>query len=356
MPLRSTVAARPVIAVSMGDPGGIGPEVLVKALADPARRQRARFVVHGSSRAMHRAAEVCGIAPFWWRVEAGSGLLGAASAHDVVVLDDPGEDEQRPFEARPTRLGGELSYRWVERAIAQAKLPDADPDRAEAIVTGPVSKEAWALAGKKRYAGHTELLADRFGAKRVAMMFEGPAVRVVLATIHIPLMEIRNALTIGRVFDTIELGAEGCRRLGIARPRLAVCGLNPHAGEGGILGDEETRLIKPAIELAVRAGVDATGPHPADTVFAAALHGRYDLVVAMYHDQGLIPVKMLARDTSVNMTVGLPIVRTSPDHGTAFDIAGRGMAEEGSMKNAIDLALRMLAQPASVEAADRPRG
>lgn len=352
---------RPVIAVSMGDPGGIGPEVLVKALSERARRASARFVVHGSGVAMHRAADALGVEPFWWRLDAESGLEGSASAHDVVLLDDdpPAWREhggEPGFDARPTKVGGELSFRWVERAIASCKKPAGDPGRADAIVTGPISKEAWALAGRKRFPGHTELLADRFGAKRVAMMFEGPAVRVVLATVHLPLMDVRNVLTIGRVFDAIDLGAEGCRRLGIAKPRIAVCGLNPHAGEGGLLGDEESRLIEPAIEHAVRTGIEVSGAYPADTIFAQAVHGRYDLVVAMYHDQGLIPVKLLARDRSVNVTLGLPIVRTSPDHGTAFDIAGRGIAEEGSMSNAIDLAVRMLGRGVGVPAALRDRG
>ncbi|MEQ8770751.1 MAG: 4-hydroxythreonine-4-phosphate dehydrogenase PdxA [Phycisphaerales bacterium] len=348
MPIGDSNPDRPTLAISMGDPGGIGPEVIVKALAKMGDA-RARFVIHGSSRAMNAAADACGIDPFWWRVESGSALEDLTGAHKVVLVDDdPPEwrsgDAPRPFDNRPTKLGGELSFRWVERAIATAKLPEGNPARADAIVTGPISKAAWSLAGRGRWPGHTELLADRFSCKRVAMMFEGPAVRVVLATVHIPLMDIRNQLTIGRIHDAIDLGNEGCKRLGVARPRIAVCGLNPHAGEGGILGDEETRLIEPAIEAAVRNGIDATGPHPADTVFTAALNGRYDLVVAMYHDQGLIPVKMLARDASVNVTLGLPTVRTSPDHGTAYDIAGSGMAEEGSMKSSIQLALRMAAQ------------
>jgi len=177
------------------------------------------------------------------------------------------------------------------------------------------------------------------------MMFVGPQLRVVLATVHIPLMEVRNRLTIGCVLDAIELGAQGCHTVGIAHPRIAVCGLNPHAGEAGILGDEETRLIEPAIKFAVEQGINASGPFPADTIFNAALAGKYDLVVAMYHDQGLIPVKLIARDQSVNMTVGLPIIRTSPDHGTAFDIAGKGRANSSSMRAAIMLAAAVAARP-----------
>jgi 4-hydroxythreonine-4-phosphate dehydrogenase len=169
------------------------------------------------------------------------------------------------------------------------------------------------------------------------MMFVSPRLRVTLATTHIPLNDIRNALTIGRVFDPIDLGNQACRELGIERPRIAVTGLNPHAGEQGQFGDEEARLIEPAIRVARDAGIDAHGPFAADTVFIRAAAGDYDLVVAMYHDQGLIPVKLLGWDKAVNWTLGLPIIRTSPDHGTAFDIAGKNVASEGSMKAATEL-------------------
>lgn len=156
-------------------------------------------------------------------------------------------------------------------------------------------------------------------------------------------MDVKNVLTIGRVVETIDLGHQACKALGIRHPRVAVCGLNPHAGEGGILGDEDERIIAPAIRIAKENGIDATGPHPGDTIFIAAVHGKFDLVVAMYHDQGLIPVKLLARDRAVNMTVGLPIIRTSPDHGTAFDIAGKNAADPGSMTSAIELAIKLVA-------------
>lgn len=334
---------RPIIAVSMGDPGGIGPEVVVKALADPARRRRARFWVHGLAGPMHDAAEKAGIEPFWWRAPLGSSLLDTAQTHDVLVLDYEREFPawRDPVHAGASRAGGEASFRFVEDAIAACRRPAADPLRAAAIVTAPISKEAWALAGHARYPGHTELLAARFGARRHAMMFESPTLRVVLVTAHIPLMTLRDALTIGRVFDAIELGAEGCRRLGVSRPRIAVCGLNPHAGEAGLLGEEEGRVVTPAIELARRTGLEVSGPHPADTLFKAAAEGRYDLVVAMYHDQGLIPVKLLHFDRAVNVTVGLPVPRTSPDHGTAFDIAGKNKADAGSMGAALGLAVKM---------------
>src|SRR5690606_11478290 len=211
----------------------------------------------------------------------------------------------------------------------------------DAVVTGPICKESWVMAGFANWPGHTELFAHRTKAKRHAMMFVSPRLRVALATTHIPLMDIRNTLTIGRVFDPIDLGHQACMQLGIPRPRIAVCGLNPHAGENGQFGDEESRLIEPAIRVARDAGIDARGPFPADTIFIRAAAGDYDLVVAMYHDQGLIPVKLLGWDKAVNWTIGLPIIRTSPDHGTAFDIAGTNTASEGSMKAAIELAVQL---------------
>ncbi len=324
----------------MGDPGGIGPEVIVKALARAPRD--ARYILYASGEALHAAAEQAGAEPDWWRLEAGSSLRDVTRSHRVVLIDydTPGGDWSRAH-AAPTKAGGELSFRLVEDAIKDAARAEGDAERIDAIVTGPISKKAWQLAGKQRWAGHTELLASRLRAKRSAMMFAGPKLNVVLATVHLPLMDIRHALTIGRVFDAIDLGREGMRRLGAAQPRIAVCGLNPHAGEGGLLGDEEIRLIEPAIEHAVRQGIDASGPFPGDTIFNAAVAGQYDLVVAMYHDQGLIPVKLLARDESVNITLGLPTVRTSPDHGTAFDIAGKNRADPGSMLASIQMAIRM---------------
>ena len=318
----------------MGDPAGVGGEVLVRALADRDRRSKARYMIHGSSHAMHQAADAVGVEPFWWRVDGRSAMASTADLHDVVLLDsdpqliDEGVDVR--FRSSATKLGGRLSFEWVERAIADTKRAHDDPRRADAIVTGPINKQAWALAGKKRYPGHTELLTQ-------------------LATVHIPLFEIRDKLTIGAVHSAIDLGHQACLGLGFARPRIAVCGLNPHAGEDGLMGDEEGRIISPAIEHAVNSGIVASGPYPADTIFNAAVEGKFDLVVAMYHDQGLIPVKLLERDLAVNVTLGLPTVRTSPDHGTAFDIAGQGIADAGSMCNAIDLAVKMAANARSVQ-------
>lgn len=325
--------------------------MVVKALADPKRRGSARYRVYGSSASMLEAARGAGIEPYWVRVERGVAhalphVLGAGGP-DVVLVDSDGMDGAGRgatlpvHERRSTGAGGALSFQYVEDAIADAKRAPGDPLRADAVVTAPISKEAWALAGHGEFPGHTELLAARFGAERAAMMFEAEQLRVILVTTHIPLSEVARAVTAERVLDVIEMGHEACVRLGVARPRLAVCGLNPHAGEQGLLGDDEQRVIVPAMERARAKGIDVAGPFPGDTVFNAAVKKRYDMVVAMYHDQGLIPVKLLAFDRAVNVTLGLPTVRTSPDHGTAFDIAGRDLADPGSMGAAIDLAVRL---------------
>ncbi|MBL9120708.1 MAG: 4-hydroxythreonine-4-phosphate dehydrogenase PdxA [Phycisphaerae bacterium] len=337
----------PIIGITMGDPAGIGPEVTIKALADVALRRSARFVIYGQNDLLTYAADRAAIHPYWFRVAAASERAGQPFTGDVTVLDYPGEDLTRPGPAAPSRSGGLASKQFVEDAITDALRDASDPRHIDAIVTGPISKESWSLANF-RWPGHTELFAARTKAKRHAMMFVSPRLTVALATAHVALMDIRNVLTIGRVFDPIDLGAQLCRRLGKAKPTVAVCGLNPHAGENGLFGDEEERIIRPAIEVARRHGIDARGPYPGDTVFIDAAAGKFDLVLAMYHDQGLIPVKLLGWDRAVNVTVGLPIVRTSPDHGTAFNIAGTNSASEGSMRAAIELAVRMASlEPAS---------
>lgn len=336
---------KPIIAVSMGDPLGIGPEIIVKALADRAIRSLARFHVFGIESIMAAAALRAGIEPYWWRVRHDSHLVDTALVHDVVVRDYPEFDrfdEQALTNPADSKLGGEASFRFVEDAIAAALLKPDNPLHASAIVTAPISKTSWDLAGHSRYPGHTELLAARFHAKRTAMLFVGPTLRVVLVTIHVPLAQVPGLLSIGRVHDAIELGHEACLRLGVARPRIGVCGLNPHAGEGGLMGDEDQRVIEPAIKVAQSHGLSVRGPLPADSIFLAAAKGEYDLIVAMYHDQGLIPVKLLDREHAVNVTIGLgATIRTSPAHGTAFDIAGQNKASEASMKAAIELAARM---------------
>ena len=342
--MQSADPVKPTVAITMGDPCGIGAEIIVKALADESLRRRARFVIYGMNEQLAYAADLAEVEPFWWRMQHDAEPTEKWQGGGALVLD---YDEFSLLESAmisrhpaATKEGGLASYTFVEDAISDAKLKPDDPRHVDAIVTAPICKESWRLAGKK-WPGHTELLARRFNVKRSAMMFVSPHLRVVLVTIHVPLMELRNLITIGRIFDPIDLGHQACLDMGIKRPRIAVCGLNPHASEGGLFGDEEERLITPAIELARRHGMIVDGPFPADTIFGAAVRGKYDLVVAMYHDQGLIPVKLLAWDSAVNTTLGLPVVRTSPDHGTAFDIAGKGTANPGSMKSAIELAVEM---------------
>jgi 4-hydroxythreonine-4-phosphate dehydrogenase len=325
-------AAKPLIGVTMGDPLGIGPEVIVKALGDPEIRTLARFIIFGLHDVMELAADQAEAPVFWWRepydgqARVGTGVLVA----DFDDLPMPRINGVRHADEH----AGRASFRFVEEAIRHLKCGTLD-----ALVTGPICKEAWQLANYA-FRGHTDLLARRFDARRVSMAFVAGKLRVALASDHVPLFELRNRFTIGLVHQPIDLLDKALRAwFGIEQPRIGVLGLNPHAGEAGLLGDEETRIIEPALTLARNAGIRAVGPLPADTAFTPESLAQYDGIVAMYHDQGLIPVKMAAFHSAVNVTLGLPAIRTSPDHGTAFDIAGRSRANAGSMTEAIRLAV-----------------
>lgn len=323
---------RPTIAITMGDPAGIGAEVIIKALSDPLLRARARFIIFGMNEMLHYAADLAEVNVFWWRDQFNNSVRRYDL--DVVVLDYDQYSILSSAIHQPSQVGGEASMRFCLDAIEAAKAGTVD-----AIVTAPIAKESWRMAGY-RYPGHTELLAEKTGAHNYAMMFAGGPLKVVLATIHVPLMAIWNVLNIGAVFHPLELLHKTLvESFDIPKPRIAICGLNPHASEHGQFGDEEARIIEPAMIMAREQGIDPHGPFPADTVFLRALHGEFDAVLAMYHDQGLIPVKLVAFDKSVNMTLGLPIIRTSPDHGTAFDIVGKNKANCGSMRAAIDMAI-----------------
>ena len=334
------LSQRSLVGITMGDPAGIGPEVVVKALADPAIRRLGRFAIYGMNEQISYLADLAEIEPYWWRVQHDSTRLDYELVQEVVVLDYDEFSMLGQDLHRPTRQGGQASLQFVDDAISSAMRAPGSAGRLDAIVTAPICKESWKLAGC-RFPGHTELLAHRTKVRHVAMMFVAPQLRVVLATIHLALMDVRNVFTIGCVFTPIDLGHQACRQLGIARPRIVVCGLNPHASENGQFGDEERRIISPAIDMARNHGIDVHGPFPADTIFNDAVRGKYDLVVAMYHDQGLIPVKLLAFDEAVNMTLGLPVIRTSVDHGTGFDIVGKNKANPSSMKAAIRLAVQL---------------
>ena len=323
---------RPTIGITMGDPGGVGAEIIVKSLTDNELRRRGRYVIFGLSEQLAYTADALETEFAFFR---GHHEEVRRYPSDLVVLDYDEIPVPATMRRGPSKIGGQASMAFCLDAIEAAKSGLVD-----SLVTAPISKTSWQLAGHKRYPGHTELLADKCKAKHVAMMFVSPKLKVALATIHQSLMSIRDMFTIGCVFNPIDLADQALRQwFGVEKPKIAVCGLNPHAGEAGQFGDEERRVISPAILMACEAGIDASGPFPADTVFVQAAEGKYDCVVAMYHDQGLVPVKLLGWKEAVNLTLGLPIVRTSPDHGTAFDIAGTNKADPSSMKAAIQLAI-----------------
>ena len=295
--------ALPPIALTVGDPSGIGPEIVLKAIQDGRVIAACRPVVYGPHAPEALAAFPAG------RVSAAS----ATAAYEAIV----------------------------------AATQDALSGKVAAIVTAPIHKAAFAVAGYP-WPGHTDLLAHLCGVSEVAMMFWSERLRVVLATVHIPLADVPAALTHDRLLAVIRLTARSLPAFGLAAPRLAVAGLNPHAGEDGLLGREEAEVIVPAVARARAEGIDVSGPFPADTLFVRATRGEFDAVVACYHDQGLIPVKLIAFGHAVNVTLGLPIIRTSVDHGTAFDIARQGVADEGSLVEAILLAARLAGRGSSV--------
>ena len=290
--------AKPRIAITVGDPAGIGPEIARKVVNDP------------------EIAAVC--QPI---------LYGPHSDQDMAKFTM----------GRVSPEAGKAAYDAILCAVEAARA-----GRVDAIVTAPINKESFAAAGLP-WRGHTDLLAHVTEAKRVAMMFHADTLRVVLATVHIPLADVPRALTRPRVEEVITLAAQELPRFGFRTPRLAVCGLNPHAGEHGVIGTEDENVLRPAIDSQRGAGVSVEGPFPSDTIFLRAMKGEFDAVIACYHDQGLIPVKMAAFGRAVNVTLGLPIIRTSVDHGTAFDIAGRGVADPSSLIEAVKLAVSLAA-------------
>ncbi|KAA0888491.1 4-hydroxythreonine-4-phosphate dehydrogenase PdxA [Pusillimonas sp. ANT_WB101] len=320
------------VGFTMGDAAGIGPEIIVKlfsaGLPKPA-------LVYGDAGVLAATIE----------------QLGLAAALHVEIVNEPCMASQRSgvihvlnrwqalpegvTPGQPNPLAGRGAYEYLCHAI-----DDAMAGKLRAIVTAPLNKKTM-QAGGADYPGHTEILAERTHTKHYAMMLANLELRVILVTIHVPLSEVSRLITPEAELNTIRLAWQACRQAGINKPRVAVAGLNPHAGEEGRFGREDLDIIAPAIEKARTEGIDASGPWPGDTVFMRARQGEFDIVVAQYHDQGLIPVKYMGLDQGVNVTVGLPFVRTSVDHGTAFDIAGRGIADPASLRAAYDLALAM---------------
>lgn len=325
----------PLIGVTMGDPAGIGPEIVLKAVQT--LESGLRLVVLGDLSVLAETAQrlELPLRPVSWSVP--QPYPPDPEVVPVIPLSRLPAQHQMP--GRPTPAGGEASYRYVEAGVGLAR------DTAiQALVTAPISKAMWRAAGRD-YPGHTELLAGLTHSPDVRMMLAGSRLRVVLVTTHIPFTQVAAALSSRRIVTTLVLTARHLSRFhGLSRPRLAVAGLNPHAGEGGAFGDEEDRLISPAVRRAAEQGLSVVGPLPADSVFVRAVNGEFDAVICQYHDQGLIPLKLLSWTDGVNVTIGLPIIRTSPDHGTAFDIAGRGTADPRSLQAAIRLASHMIAR------------
>lgn len=318
----------------MGDPAGIGPEVVAKALADEGLRAACRVLVFGDDAALREAARRFDLSANWAAIKAPSEAVADAPAQ---VCDLGGVSPGLLFAARPTAQGGAASLRYIQAAVDAARRGIAD-----ALATGPIHKQAIAMAGSP-FAGHTDLLGHALGVEHPVMMLAGGSLRVALVTHHIALAEVPDAISTEAIVATAGEVHRSLRRFfGIAEPRLAICGLNPHASDGSRFGTEELRLIEPAVVQLRHAGINARGPIPPDTCFhRAAVRGEFDAVIAMYHDQGLIPLKLLAFEDAVNITLGLPIIRTSVDHGTAYDIAGRGLASPASMLAAIRLAADM---------------
>src|SRR4051812_15086204 len=332
--IRMSAFTRPLLAITMGDPAGIGPEVVLKALAHAEVFERCRPLVIGDGRILERAAVWLGATPEFDIVA--EPKLGSYKPGCLTLLDLENAPPERIPVGEESAAAGAAAVEYVFRACDLAMAGEVD-----AVVTAPLNKAAMHLAGYD-YAGHTELLTERTGAERVSMLLIGPNLRIVHVSTHVALEEAIARVTPERVEDVIQIAHDACRALGIARPRIAVAGLNPHASEGGIFGAEEAERIEPAIRAARARGLDVSDPQPPDTVFLRATRGAYDVVVAQYHDQGHIPMKLLAFDSGVNVSYGLPIIRTSVDHGTAFDIAGKGLAEESSLLAAIDVALQMV--------------
>jgi len=311
----------------MGDPTGVGPEVVAKALLREEVYEWCRPLVVGDKGVFERIIQELDLPLEVTEGEGGRGKLPLLPVGELPPL---------PW-GRPQREAGEAAYRYILKAVELIERGEA-----QAMVTGPVSKEAIQMAGYP-FSGHTELLAQLSHTEEYVMMLAGPRLRVSLVTIHIPLSQVPSAISKERVLKCIEVTERGLKEdFGIASPRLAVAALNPHGGEGGLFGEEEEREIGPAVREAQEKGIEVQGPFPADSLFHEALSGGWDAVVAMYHDQGLIPLKMLHFRDGVNVTLGLPFVRTSVDHGTAFPIAGKGVADPTSMYAAIQMAAQIL--------------
>lgn len=324
------------LAITMGDPAGIGPEIIAK-LAAKGSVSTPYFII-GDPHALRRAADHAGVHISVHELTSTLAGFDDAWRRDDLSVYSAGVTlpDDLPMGQVDARAGA-ASYTWVASAIDLALA-----GRIAGIVTAPINKEAMRLAGIN-YPGHTEILAERSGTSDFAMVLANDELRVILVSIHVSLFDAIQAITIDNELRTFRLAQAACQAFGIEKPRIAVAGLNPHASENGLFGREDLEVIVPAIHQAKLEGLDISGPWPGDTVFMRARRGEFDIVVAQYHDQGLIPVKYLSVDHGVNITIGLPFIRTSVDHGTAFDIAGTGLAEHSSLRYAFSQAEKMIA-------------
>ncbi len=329
---------KPILAITMGDPAGIGPEIIVKALQLPKVWRVCRPLIIGSRTILEHMIQSLKN-PISIALVDGHEATTAKQAfrRGRLPLFDPFSKPARSIRlGRVSAKAGEMAVICIQSAVRLAQAGCV-----AGIVTAPINKEAMHLAGYL-YPGHTEMLADLTKAKESGMMITGGPLKIVFTTTHLALRDVAEALTVQKIVQAIRLAHFGLKQLfGVKKPRIAVAGFNPHAGENGLFGDEEIRLILPAIKQAKAQGLTCNGPHPADTMFAKALTGAFDGIVALYHDQGLIPLKTVGFGHCVNITLGLPILRTSVDHGTAFDIAGKGKADPTSLVDAIVMAAQL---------------
>ena len=327
--------ALPTIAISTGDPAGIGPEVVLKALADKELLNAARWVVIGDAAILEMAGAQIGLKRPDWVIQDGDSPQRSGHSAAQISLIDAHQLEPSQFAiGKLSAACGSAALEYV-RTATQLCLDG----QADAMVTAPLNKEAVSLSGQN-FTGHTEFIAELSKATESRMLLVNDRLRVIHVSTHCSLRSASELHT-PRILRTIQLGHEALQSLGFVEPRIAVCGLNPHAGENGLFGSEDIEFIVPAIRSAQEMGLMCEGPFPADTIFIQAVRGSYDLVVAMYHDQGHVPMKLLDFENTINVSLGLPIVRTSVDHGTAFDIAGKNQADPSSMKAAMKLAVTM---------------
>jgi len=322
---------RPVIGISMGDPAGIGPEIIVKALNNPRIHAQCLPIVIGDITILKKAMKFLAVPLDIVPVDHPSKAINDSKS--IFIINASDLKEEITCLAAPTYETGKAMENYIITGVTLAQNKEID-----ALVTCPITKTGLKIAGSK-FHGHTELIADQTGSREFAMMLAGARLKVVLVSIHIPLCKVAKSLTIQNICQTIALTQDSLvHRFGIPRPKLAVAALNPHAGEESMFGNEEATIIAPAVELARKLGTDIEGPVPPDTVFYHAVNGKYDAVICMYHDQGLIPFKLIHFKDGVNTTLGLPIIRTSVDHGTAYDIAWKGIADPTSLTEAIFMA------------------